>query len=65
MLSFVNIGSDNGLLPGGTKPLSEPVLVYHQGHVRIFLKAISQNFLDIIDYKKGFWNYTDITAISS
>ena len=26
----VNIGSSNGLLPGGTKPLPEPVLSYHQ-----------------------------------
>ena len=26
----VNIGSGNGLLPDGTKPLSEPMLTYHQ-----------------------------------
>ena len=26
---WVNIGSDNGLLPDGTKPLHEPVLTYH------------------------------------
>ena len=26
----VNIGSDNGLLPDGTKPLSEPMLTFHQ-----------------------------------
>ena len=25
-----NIGPDNGLLPGGTKPLPEPVLTYEQ-----------------------------------
>ena len=25
----VNIGSDNGLLPDGTKPLHEPMLTYH------------------------------------
>ena len=25
-----NTGSDNGLLPDGTKPLPEPVLTYHQ-----------------------------------
>ena len=30
----VNIGSGNGLLPYGTKPLTEPMLTYHQyGHV--------------------------------
>ena len=26
----VNIGSGNGLLPEGTKPLPEPMLTYHQ-----------------------------------
>ena len=26
---WVNIGSGNGLLPDGTKPLPEPVLTYH------------------------------------
>ena len=26
---FVNTGSGNGLLPGGTKPLPEPMLTYH------------------------------------
>ena len=25
-----NIGSGNGLLPDGTKPLPEPMLTYHQ-----------------------------------
>ena len=28
--NWVNIGSGNGLLPDGTKPLPEPVLTYHQ-----------------------------------
>ena len=27
---WVNIGSDNGLLPDGTKPLPEPIKIYHQ-----------------------------------
>ena len=27
---WVNIGSGNGLLPDGTKPLPEPILTYHQ-----------------------------------
>ena len=27
---WVNIGSGNGLLPDGTKPLPEPLLTYHQ-----------------------------------
>ena len=27
---WVNIGSGNGLLPDVTKPLSDPMLIYHQ-----------------------------------
>ena len=27
---WVNIGSGNGLMPDGTKPLPEPMLNYHQ-----------------------------------
>ena len=34
---WVNIGSGNGLLPDGTKPLPEPMLTDHQ-----YIKAISQ-----------------------
>ena len=29
-INWVNIGSGNGLLPDGTKPLPEPMLTYHQ-----------------------------------
>ena len=29
-LTMVNIGSGNGLLPDGTKPLPEPILMYCQ-----------------------------------
>ena len=29
-VELVNIGSSNGLVPGGTKPLPEPMLTYHQ-----------------------------------
>ena len=28
--NLVNIGSGNGLVPGGTMPLPEPMLTYHQ-----------------------------------
>ena len=41
--NWANIGSGNGLLPDGTKPLPEPKLTYHQA-VRssdILLRAIS------------------------
>ena len=36
---WVNIGSGNGLMPDGTKPLPEPMLTYHSD---IHLTAISQ-----------------------
>ena len=29
-LIWVNIGLGNGLLPDGTKPLPEPMLIYYQ-----------------------------------
>ena len=33
---WVNIGSGNGLLPDGTKPLPEPMLTYHQSGLVAF-----------------------------
>ena len=33
---WVNMGSSNGLLPGGTKPLPEPMLTYHQWGPKTF-----------------------------
>ena len=33
---WVNIGSGNGLLPGGNKPLPEPMLAYHQWSFVVF-----------------------------
>ena len=33
---WVNIGSDNGLVPDGTKPLPEPMLTNHQGGLLAF-----------------------------
>ena len=38
---WVNIGSGNGLLPDGTKPLPEPMLTDHQWS-DIYITAISQ-----------------------
>ena len=32
---WVNIGSDNDLLPGGTNPLPESMLTYHQRGLHI------------------------------
>ena len=40
---WVNIGSGNGLLPDGTKPLPEPMLTDHQQSPVIFMwEHISQ-----------------------
>ena len=36
------VGSDNGLVPDGTKPLSEPTLSYQQGLMTFIGRAISQ-----------------------
>ena len=52
---WVNIGSGNGFVSGGTKPLPEPLLTYHRYSP---LVAISRNVLtvhwqeaNIVDYK--------------
>ena len=48
---WVNIGSNNGLLADGTKPLLKPMLAYHQWCPIAFihLKAISQEvFMNLI-----------------
>ena len=39
---WVNIGSGNGLLPDGTKPLTKPMLTFqHKGPVMLIWRAIS------------------------
>ena len=46
--SWVNIGSGNGLLPDGTKPLPETMLIYHQQvSSDIYLTAIFLHCLPI------------------
>ena len=39
---WVNIGSGNGLVPDGTKPLPEPMLTDHQKSTDIHIRVISQ-----------------------
>ena len=34
---WVNIGLDNGLLPGGTKPLAESIMTYDQYGPKAFI----------------------------
>ena len=43
---WVNIGSGNGLLPDGNKPLPEPMLTYRH-FLGTHLKPISQEVLKI------------------
>ena len=38
---WVNFGSGNGLLPGGTMPLHEPVSTYHQQDSVAFIEGYS------------------------
>ena len=45
--NLVNIGSGNGLVPSGTKPLPDQMLLYHQRDP-VALSAILQNFLQDI-----------------
>ena len=43
---WVNIGSGNGLLPDGTKPLPEPMLTHHQcGSVALTQDQLHMNCL--------------------
>ena len=39
----VNIGSGNGLVPNGTKPLSEPMLAYYQSNSSEQIAIFNQN----------------------
>ena len=45
----VNIGSSNGLLPDGTKPLTETMLACHQLGLAAFIWGQSQDMLKILD----------------
>ena len=45
---WVNIGSGNGLLPDGTKPLPEPMLTYHP----LRSHGIHMSVLSLEDLKK-------------
>ena len=52
-----NIGSGNGLLPDGTKPLPEPMLTYHQrGSVAYFWEQeLLKVSIQDMSLKKTFW----------
>ena len=53
---WVNIGSSNGLMPDGTKPLPEPMLTDHQSS-DIYIRAISQEMSQQSITKNLFENY--------
>ena len=59
---WVNIGSGTGLLPDGTNPSSEPMLISHQ-HIRssdIYLRAISRHQSLKLAWKLLIQNFTGI-----
>ena len=54
----VNIGSGNGLLPDGTKPLPEPMLTNHQGsHQRAIWPNLIGNAEDVYPWKEFKYHY--------
>ena len=56
---WVNIGSGNGLLPDGTKPLPEPMLTDDQWGLKcgIHLRPILQEVLKISTLKMSLKTY--------
>ena len=51
---WVNIGSGNGLLPDGTKPLPEPMLTYEFVALASSNEQFHSNFLKILIQKNEF-----------
>ena len=55
---YVNIGSGNGLLPDGTKPLPEPMLTYHQlGSVSFIREQLHKRYLSHQSLKQLAWTW--------
>ena len=59
---WINIGSANGLLPDGTKPLPEPMLTDHQWspsdiHIRAILQEMPQPSVTKICLKITYLNF--------
>ena len=64
-MTWVNKGSDNGLLPDGTKPLPEPMLIYHQRNHMVFTWCwLTGNVHDIKHWNMLQSYIFDITSIS-
>ena len=62
---WVNIGSDNGLLPDGTKPLPESTLTYHQeGLVAFIWGQFRMRYLTHHSLKLA-WNYVPKISFKS
>ena len=70
--TWVNIGSGNGLLPDGTKPLLEPMLTYHQKGLVAFIwgqfhEIPQPPFIKVslkITYLKLNWNLPGVSELS-
>ena len=57
---WVNIGSGNGLLPYGTKPLPEPMLLDHQwspSHIREISQEMPQPLITKMCLKITYLNF--------
>ena len=61
--NWVNIGSDNGLLPDGNKPSHEPMLTERSSdiHLREILQEINQSPIIKISRKITFSNFIQIS----
>ena len=54
---WINIGSGNGLLPDGTKPLPEPMLTYHQRGSVAFSSEQFHRKCSRYQFVKQIWIY--------
>ena len=64
--TLFNFGSDNGLVPDGTKPLPEPIFTYHWwSHMAFTWGSFTWNVQDLSHHnlytKLHIWNYRHIS----
>ena len=52
--AWVNIGSDKGFLPSGTKPLPEPMLAYHKQESLAYSENNSMGITQEINWKMTY-----------
>ena len=59
---WVNIGSGNGLLSNGTKPLPEPVLTCHQQGPLTFIWGNFAKDTSATNHQNQLWNYFSLIS---